>query len=190
MTKIKLFTLFALLVCLLPFSNVLANSNTIVQSYSKAMRNDMYEPGFHKNTKKTKVQRNVPPAQPIAPPVIAVSDPEEKPINFNKELASSIFTEETAEPISMELTAPSTDLKIKIGQPLEIILPEDGNAKWVYENSFKNVQLTNDYYFDGKKILNFEIINKGEEKIYFDSFVDDGGNIKVIESRVLNITAR
>lgn len=190
MTKIKLFTLFALFAFVMPMSNATAKSNTIVQSYSKAMRNDMYEPGFHKNTKKNKAERNTPQVQSTTPPVIAVADPEEKPINFNKELASSIFTEETAEPISLELSAPSTDLKIKVGQPLEIILPEDGNAKWVYENNFKNVQLTNDYYFDGKKILNFEIINKGEEKIYFDSFMDDGGNIKVIESRVLNITAR
>lgn len=186
MTKIKLFTLFALFVCCMPISNVLAKSNTVVQSYSKAMRNDMYEPGFHKNTKKNKTQHNA--AQPETPAVIAVSDPEEVPVDYNKEIASSIFTDETATPVSIELTEKSTDTKVKIGQSLEVMLPEDGAAKWVFDNNFQNIELVNDYNFDGKRILNFEIKQKGVEKIYFDYLLTEGDNIKVIESRVLNIT--
>lgn len=182
MFKIKSLTLLVIMMSIFFSSSVFAKGGTVVQSYKDAMRNDMYEPGFHKK------DNSQPAPLPPAPPVIAVADPnEEEPVDYNKEMASGLFTDETATPVNIELIEKSSDVNTKAGQVLEVSISEEGNAKWSFSNEFKNLSITNDYNFNGKRIITFDTISAGEEKIYFDSIITDGESIEVLESRVLNV---
>lgn len=183
MFKIKSLTLLVIMMGVFFSFSVFAKGGTVVQSYKDAMRNDMYEPGFHK-----KDNNNSQPAQlPPAPPVIAVTDPNEELTDINEEMARGLFTDDTATPVNIELIEKSSDVNAKAGQVLEVSISEEGDAKWSFSNDFTNLSLTNDYNFNGKKIMTFDTISAGEEKIYFDSIITDGENVEVLESRVLNI---
>lgn len=184
MFKIKSLTLLVIMTGVFFSSSVFAKGGTVVQSYKDAMRNDMYEPGFHKKSNNNTQSAPLPPA----PPVIAVADPnEEEPADYNKEMASGLFTDETATPVNIELIEKSSDVSAKAGQVLEVSISEEGDAKWSFSNEFKNLSITNDYNFNGKRIITFDTISAGEEKIYFDSMITNGENVEVLESRVLNV---
>lgn len=167
---------------ILALSAQAGNNNIVVQSYKDVMKSGMYEPGFKQGG-----QNNQEDSTQSGNSVIAVGNPNEKPKDYNKDIAKSLFTDETLDPLSIELDQKQNNVKFHIGQPLEVLLPQDGEALWFYDNSFKKIAIAKDYQFQGKRILNIEAQNKGKEKIFFDLIEDTNGEIKVIESRVLNI---
>lgn len=165
-----------------------ARQNIVVQSYKDVMDNNMFEPGF--NSAGYDAHMKAKAKQEDTEPVIAVSDPNEKPKDYNKEMADSLFAAPDLSPLIIEIVEKQNQVKVNIGQPLQIVLTEDGAAKWHCEKNLKHIEITEDYAFQGQRILNAVVKDKGKEKIYFDLIDDSNGTITVIESRILNITAR
>lgn len=102
------------------------------------------------------------------------------------------FSKKTWSPVTVELLEPRTGVRVNVGQPLQILLPEDENSptKWYYGgNELKHVRIAEDYRYMGQRIINVNILEPGKEKVFFDLIDDSGEKINVLGSRVLNITA-
>ena len=156
--------------------------NIVVQKYQEVQKSDMFEPGFGQ----------VPvPEQPKGP-LIAVADPNEKPAeDYNDNIAAELFKKDTSV-VVVELEKSKDSIRLDVGQPLQIVLSEDEkkSAKWHYEgNDFKRLKIVEDFHNEGQRIINIAVVKKGKEKIFFDLIDDSSGNIKVLKSKVLTVTA-
>lgn len=183
--KIFAITAAALLVSLSATAKMVKH-NIVVQSYRDIQNTNMYEPGFNHGGYAARVKQKQKDS------VIAVVAPGEKPAeDYNEKIAGELFKKDMS-PITIELLEPKIGVKINVGQPLQILLPEDKNSssKWYYGgNELKYVQIVEDYHYMGRRIININILAPGKEKVFFDLIDDSGETIKVLGSKVLNIAA-
>ena len=146
----------------------------------------MYEPCFNQGGYEARGKQNQKES------VIAVAEPDEKPAeDYNEKIAGELFKKDMS-PVTVELLEPRSGVRVNVGQPLQILLPEDENSptKWYYGgNDLKHVQIAEDYRYMGQRIINVNILEPGKEKVFFDLIDDSGEKINVLGSRVLNITA-
>ena len=182
--KIFLFAAFVLL-AVQPAAAKSLKHNIVVQSYRDIQNSNMYEPGYNQGGYQARVEQQ---EKQTGGPVIAVTEPDENPAeDYNEKIAGKLF-EKDMSPVTVELLEPQTKVKVNVGQPLQILLPED-KAKWYYGgNELKSIRIKEDYFYQGQRIINVEALESGKEKVYFDLIDDSGEAIKVLGSRILNIT--
>lgn len=185
--RFKIFAITAAILLLSqPAAAKTAKHNIVVQSYRDIQNSNMYEPGFNQGGYEARVKQKQKES------VIAVAEPDEKPAeDYNEKIAGELFKKDMS-PVTVELLEPRTGVRVNVGQPLQILLPEDENSptKWYYGgNELKHVRIAEDYRYMGQRIINVNILEPGKEKVFFDLIDDSGEKINVLGSRVLNITA-
>lgn len=180
---------FILTTFLLAFSTSeakVAKHNIIVQNYKDIQKYQMYEPGFAQGGYKARIKQNK------QEPVIAITPEDEKPAeDYNENIAAELFKKDMS-PITIEILEAKNKVKLNVGQPLQVILPEEENAttQWYYGgNEFKHIKITEDYHYNGQRIININVFEAGKEQVFFDLIEENDGKINVLGSRVLNITA-
>ncbi len=184
--RIIFFILAAILLTFSVSEAKTAKHNIVVQSYKDVQKNQMYEPGFNANGYEARVKKQQGES------VIAVTTEDEKPAeDYNENIAAELFKKDMS-PITIELLEAKNEIKINVGQPLQIILSEEenGQTKWNYEgNELKHLRIMDDYQYNGQRILNVNVFESGKEQVFFDLIEENDGKINVLGSKVLSITA-
>lgn len=184
--KLRFFAIIAISLLLSsPVVAKLSRHNIVVQNYSDLQKNHMFEPGFNSGGYKARAQ------QKQRETLIAVTEDNEGPAeDYNEKIAEELFKKDMS-PLTIELLETKTKVRVYVGQPLQVLLPEDENSstKWYYGgNELKYVRITDDYHYMGQRIINIHVLEQGKEKVFFDLIDDNDGKIKVLGSKVLNIT--
>lgn len=159
-----------------------AKHNIVVQSYRDIQNSNMYEPGFNQGGYEARVK------QKRKESVVAVAESKD---DSNTKIAGESFKKDMS-PITVELREPRTEVRVNVGQPLQILLPEDKNlpTKWYYgSNEPKLIRIAEDYRYMGQRIINVNVLEPGREKVFFDLIDDSDEKINVLGSKVLDITA-
>ena len=158
--------------------------NVVVQSYRDVQKNQMYEPGFVQGGYTARIKKKEQES------IIATTPENEKPAeDYNENIAAELFKKDMS-PITVELSKAKTKIKMNVGQALQVILPEEENASWYYGgNEMKHIKIKEDYRYNGERIINVNVFEKGKEQVFFDLIEENNGRINVLGSKVLNITA-
>lgn len=160
-----------------------AKHNIVVQSYKDIEKNQMYEPGFVQGGYKAQAKQNK------REPVIATIAENEKPAeDYNENIAAELFKKDMS-PITIEIKEAKNKVKLNVGQPLQVILSEDNGQWYPGGNEFKHIKITEDYHYNGQRIINISVFEAGKEQVFFDLIEENNGKINVLGSRVLSITA-
>lgn len=157
--------------------------NIVVQSYKDVQKNQMYEPGFAQRGQQIKVKQNE------QEPVIATIAEDEKPAeDYNENIAAELFKKDMS-PITIEIKEAKNKVRLNVGQPLQVILSEDNGQWYSGGNELKHIKITEDYHYNGQRIINISVFEPGKEQVFFDLIEENDGKINVLCSRVLSITA-
>ena len=181
--RIIFFVLAAILLTFSVSEAKTAKHNIVVQSYKDVEKNQMYEPGFVQGGYQARIKQNKQES------VIATIAEDEKPAeDYNENIAAELFKKDMS-PVTIEIVKAKNKVKLNVGQPLQVILPEDNGQWYSGGNEFKHIKITEDYHYNGPRIINISVFEAGKEQVFFDLIEENDGKINVLGSRVLNITA-
>jgi len=106
-----------------------------------------------------------------------------------EELEGKVVEEEIEENnVTIRLEKPFEKMDVKIGQVLEVSLLEEDPQEWSFDKKFKTLNFVSANRVASRLIVTFEVVEMGNERVYFDYIDKSNGDFKVIESRILDIT--
>ena len=112
------------------------------------------------------------------------------PIDYDK-IADKLLPVDEPEKLYVNMQHKSAQTIIaKPGQTFFVVLPEEEGSSWIFGKKPKISEIISSEHNKNLRILEFRVLNSGEESLFIDNLPLDKGDNKVLQSKIIRLKVK